>query len=137
MQKFIDVVRKSFKSEGYVLLTEYYKNNKQQLLCICPNGHEYYINWNHWTSGRRCPCKYNRKKPSIQYIKKSFVDEGCELLSSVYINAHSKLEYICPVGHRQITTWARWNNQGSRCNICFYINNSGPNNYSWKGGISC
>jgi len=137
MQNFIGTIRNELSAEGYTLLTKFYYNNKQNLLCICPNGHNYTINWNHWTSGRRCPCKSNIRKPSFYLVKKSFNDAGYKLLNTIYINACSTLEYVCPYGHRHTTTWARWNNQNSRCPTCFYINNSGPNNNSWKGGISC
>ena len=136
MGKFIEFIGKEFKKEGYILLTDFYINNKQKLKCICPNGHEYFVSWNHWTNGRRCICKYGRHKPSIDFVRHSFSKEGYTLLSTEYIRAHSKLMYICPKGHRHYTTWAIWNNQGSRCPTCFYVNNSGPNNCNWNGGSS-
>jgi len=36
-------VKNAFNKEDYVLLTNKYKNNRQKLECICPNGHEYKV----------------------------------------------------------------------------------------------
>lgn len=56
----IDIVRKSFENEGYVLLTDRYINSKQKLKYICPFGHKHTIDWSHWNlRGHRCPtCKF-------------------------------------------------------------------------------
>lgn len=58
------------------------------------------------------------KKLIYEYIKEQFEKEGYELLSKEYINAHKKLYYICPVGHRHSIIWADWK-QGHRCPYCF------------------
>jgi hypothetical protein len=46
-------IRKSLLSEGYVLLTTNYVNNKQKLDCICNKGHRCTISWALWSSGKR------------------------------------------------------------------------------------
>jgi len=54
-----DFMKESFESEGYILLTKEYKNNKQKLDYICPNGHRHSVKWNAWQQGQRCPyCHY-------------------------------------------------------------------------------
>jgi len=54
----IDLIRGELSTEGYVLLTKKYINNKQKLVCICSRGHKCKIMFGGWCSGRRCPvCK--------------------------------------------------------------------------------
>lgn len=40
-----DYVKKDFESNGYVLLSTQYVNNRLPLDFICPNGHKYRICW--------------------------------------------------------------------------------------------
>ena len=56
-------------------------------------------------------------KLTYQFVKEQFEKEGYELLNRVYIGANSKLEYICPNGHRHSIRWANWQ-QGQRCFYC-------------------
>lgn len=57
------------------------------------------------------------KKHSFEFIKKEF--EKCEytLLENKYVNAHTKLQYICPKGHKHSITWYHWR-AGHRCPYC-------------------
>lgn len=57
------------------------------------------------------------KRLPIGYIRSKFEKEDWILLSREYIGAHSKLDYICPEGHRGSITWANWS-QGNRCSSC-------------------
>ena len=57
------------------------------------------------------------KKKTIEEIKQAFEKEGYILLSTEYINAHSKLDYICPKGHKHSITWNKFNT-GRRCPKC-------------------
>lgn len=57
--KRLEEVAKSMEKEGYKLLSEKYKSNKQKLKYICSKGHKGTINFNNWLSGARCRiCKY-------------------------------------------------------------------------------
>ena len=49
------------------------------------------------------------KKLSIEHIRPFFEAEGCNLLSTEYINSGVKLEYICPKceQYRKIS-WNSW-----------------------------
>jgi len=136
MKMKINFILYSFKKEGYILLTKTYKNNRQKLKYICPNGHKHSIAWRHWKQGRRCPeCFVNSIKIEIEFIKQSFENDNYKCLTKKYINAHQKLEYICPKGHRHSITWDKWK-QGKRCPTCWLLHNRGCNHHSWKGGIS-
>jgi len=113
----IEFVRKSFEKYGYILLTKKYINSKQKLEYICPEGHKHFITWFNWKNGHRCPYCYGRAKLTIEFIIKSFEKEGYILLTTEYINAKQKLEYICPNGHKHFISWENWKN-GCRCPYC-------------------
>lgn len=51
----IEFVRTKFAEEDYVMTTCNYKNSKQKLYYVCPNGHTHSITWKDWTKNRRCP----------------------------------------------------------------------------------
>lgn len=114
----IDYIRKEMLNEGYTLLTNSYINCSTKLKCICPEGHLVYISWDAWKSkGNRCAECSGNKKLDFEYVKSQFEKEGYELLSNSYKNAHSKLKYKCPKGHRHSITWSDWNT-GVRCPYC-------------------
>ena len=114
----IKFVRESFIKEDYILLTTEYKNNRQKLDYICPNGHKHSINWNNWQQGKRCPHCTGNNKPTIEFIISEFKKENYVLLTTEYINNRQKLNYICPRGHKHNITWHNWT-QNQRCPYCF------------------
>ena len=57
------------------------------------------------------------RKLSLDYIKKSFEEEGYILLTTEYINNAQKLDFICTKGHKHSITWYHWQ-QGTRCIHC-------------------
>jgi 5-methylcytosine-specific restriction endonuclease McrA len=50
----IVTIKKSFESEGYALLSNFYRNSHSKLKYSCPNRHTYSISWSNWRSGKRC-----------------------------------------------------------------------------------
>ena len=131
----VDFVKDQFSKEGYTLLSNIYRNNKQKLEYLCPNRHKHSITWNNWRTGFRCPHCSNKAKKKIEDIHKELEQEGYTLLSNTYNNSFTEMKAICPKGHiwkfKRIT-WAK----GSRCNICSRENVTGEGNYNWKGGVS-
>ena len=61
--------------------------------------------------------KVGRKKRSIEEIKQAFKKEEYTLLSNEYINNKTKLDYICPKGHKHSISWDNFN-RGKRCPEC-------------------
>lgn len=57
------------------------------------------------------------KKLTIELVQESFEKEGYTLLDTVYINSHTKLNYICPQGHQHSIVWDSWK-QGHKCPSC-------------------
>jgi len=119
-----DIIKDSFKAEGYKLLTTEYKNSKQKLEYICKNGHRNFIQWHPWSRGRRCSiCSGRivkvgkRTKYTIESIKENFAEKGFVLVSDKYENWSTLLEYKCPIGHYGKISFGSWM-QGNRCRAC-------------------
>lgn len=131
-----EFIRSEFEKEDWKLISEKYINNIALLDCICSKGHVGTITWANWTQGIRCPVCAGNKKHTIEFIKSEFEKKGWTLVSKEYINAYSKLEYVCPNGHHGVITWGSWQ-QGTDCSICAIVNRTGPGHPNWLGGVSC
>jgi 5-methylcytosine-specific restriction endonuclease McrA len=57
------------------------------------------------------------KKLSYEFVKEGFERRGYKLVSTEYINNHTKLEYICPNGHRHNIKWGHFQS-GHGCPEC-------------------
>ena len=112
----IEFVRESFAKEGYTLLSEVYITNTK-LEYICKQGHTHKIMWDNWRSKQRCPTCARQTKPTIEYVRQSFANEGYTLISKVYINNNTKLDFVCPQGHNHSISLAHWK-ENYRCIYC-------------------
>lgn len=132
----IEFIHVQFEKECYILLTTIYKNSKQKLEYICPNGHRHSISWDKWRQGYRCPYCSNVGKPTIKFIRDQFEKDKYILLTEKYINSRQRLNYVCLNGHKHVISWNKWK-AGRRCPVCAIINMSGSGHPNWQGGISC
>ena len=117
----IEFIRAEFAKEGYILLTKVYKNNRTKLEYICssPKKHKHSITWSAWKDGGRCPYCNGNGRPTIEFIRAEFAKEGYILLSMIYVNNKTKLDYICSRGHYHSITWNDWNSKKKyRCPFC-------------------
>ena len=114
--QYIDpqIARDLITIEGWILHDEY-KNAITPMAVTCPNGHNLDIKWLNWRRGIRC------KYCAGQVVTHDFVQQAFELkgytLLSKYVNSSTKLDIICPKGHRYTITWSSFNG-GSGCNVC-------------------
>jgi len=115
-----DVIKESFRKEGYKILTKEYKSCTQKLEYICPVGHRHSVCWSAWKTGNRCAFCAGQVLSSINEIRQSFESYGYILLSNKCEHGDKKLNYICDKGHRWSISWNSWK-QGSRCPICFRL----------------
>src|SRR6056297_2574443 len=88
----------------YKLLSEEYKNNKTKLEIQCFKGHIFYMSFNAFQSGQRCPIctNINRSKKrtnSYEYVKNYIESYGYKLISKEYKSNADKLILKCPDGH--------------------------------------
>ena len=135
----IEFIRSEFSKLGCILKSTKYINSKTKLDYICTNGHEHSISWNDFSNGHGCPiCAYENLSRSqhhgIEYAKEIFSKRNYVLESKVYINNKTKLDYICPEGHRSSITLKDFK-RGFGCPICYYLSKFGDGNPAWKGGI--
>jgi len=115
----INYIREQFEKENFILLVDQYKNQKQKLEFICPNGHKHSVSWSDWLHGDvRCAYCYGNIKYTIEEIKAFFKKENYVLLSKSYNGAHSLLKYICPHDHHHQITWVHFR-KGIRCPSCY------------------
>lgn len=137
---FYEEVKKIFEDNNCVLLSKEYKNSKQKLDYICECENKAQISLNCFLRGNRCPeCRKEkvRKKLSYTYqeVKDYFESQGCELLSTEYINAKIKLEYICVCNKKaEIAFWHFVD--GGRCQNCKRINATGPNSPCYNPNLT-
>ena len=113
-----DFIKSVIGSEGYQLISTEYKSNKEKLLMICPNNHEWESNYNNFVSqGNRCLTCSGKEKHTYEYIKEQFAREGYQLISKEYVNNHQYLDVICPQGHNWKLKYSWWLD-GNRCLKC-------------------
>ena len=112
-----EFVKSKFIERGYTPKFTKYKNSHTKLDYICPNWHEHSITWGHFKNGKGCPSCAGKIKLIFEEIRVNFIQKGYTPKFTEYINAHTKLEYICPNGHEHSTTWANWQS-GYRCPHC-------------------
>lgn len=55
IRKNLEQISLAFKKEGYVLLSNSYKNVYTPLYYKCPNGHKHKTSWIAWYQNKRCP----------------------------------------------------------------------------------
>ena len=144
----IDFVREQYyKRKGFKLLSTVYIDSSTKLDYECKNGHRHSMDWDHFQKGVGCPTCDKEKRAADKRMDMAFIREqfdtvkGLILVSTTYINAQTKLDYICKKHeHVGSLTWANFQ-QGGGCAACSYmemaIKMSGENSPCWRGGISC
>lgn len=104
-------------SIGYKLITSP-RTGKQKFRVQCNNGHQYETRSDALKAGKRCGFCYGNRRKSISEITQVLESSGYVLLSTVYINATTKLDLKCPGGHITQLCWNSFRN-GHRCPECF------------------
>jgi hypothetical protein len=64
-----------------------------------------------------------KRRLTYDFVKEQFEKEDYILLTKEYIDSQSKLDYICPRGHKHNISWSNWS-QGKRCKYCNNENSS-------------
>ena len=119
-----EYVKKYMKDENYELLSTEYINANKDILVKCPRGHIFKTRFGRFKNGCRCrECYfiYENNKTTIhsyEYVENKLSLEGFKLLSTEYINAHTKLKIQCPSGHIFEQKYNSFQ-QGYRCPHCY------------------
>lgn len=115
----IEFIKEVIESEdGYKLLSTEYKN-RVKLKILCKNNHEFEMRFDGFQYGYRCrECYFDRKRLSLEQIKKIIEDSGYKLLSTEYKTNQDSLELKCPENHIFNITYSCFQ-QGRSCNVCW------------------
>jgi len=133
--EFVKVKTKEI-AEGYECLSNKYVNVHSKLKFQCSAKHIYYASWNNFDNHkRRCPYCAGLKKKTIEEVKQCIEKFNYKYLGSIYKNAHTKLDLVCPNEHTYRVTLVDFQ-QGTRCRICYSerLRESmiGENHFNWK-----
>ena len=108
-----------FKEHNCELLDSKYINAntlmKYRCECQCISK----IVFGHFQNGQRCIKCGGSEKLTLEYVKNFFKEQRCELLETEYINANSKMKYICECNNESSISWSNFKN-GQRCMKCGY-----------------
>ena len=114
-----------FKENDCKLLEKEYLGYKVPMKYICVCGNESQIRYSNFREGQRCQlCKSKKssaenKKHDIDSVKQYFEEQGCVLISDVYISTRENLDYICSCGQKGSTGFGHFQ-MGRRCGSCKY-----------------
>jgi hypothetical protein len=117
----LEYIKNYIENKGYILHSDYsdYKNSYSKLILECSYKHVYKISFSNFKK-RKCPV-CNPKSLPFNHVKSTIeAVDGYKLLSTIYINARTKLEIECNKGHIYNTTIQHFK-EGSRCIKCQYV----------------
>lgn len=131
-----EAVRDFFTQNGCELIAKEYRNAKQLLEYVCSCGRGAQINYNNFRSGKRCNACGNessgdKRRHKYSFVKNTFEDAGCVLLSKTYKNGKERLDYICVCGENSVITFTSFN-AGHRCEGCRVVKISGKNSPHYR-----
>lgn len=112
-----EYVKELIENENYKLLSTEYKGCEEKILLRCPKGHEYEVAFSNFKQGNRCPYCNKGIRLDYEYVKEYITSFGYKLLSTEYINNHTKLLMECNNNHKFEITYGDFQ-QGNRCPYC-------------------
>ena len=99
MVKKLDVekVKKVLSTKGWELCS--FISTRVPLICKCPKGHKQYKRYFQFKKDKVvcliCENKNSTKKISLEEAKQGFKNNKLILKEKKYINAHTKMKYVC------------------------------------------
>lgn len=130
-------VKAYFEERGCELISDEYRNSNEILDYICGDcGNTTTTRFSNFKKGHRCKnCRTKQvadsRRLTYEEVQKTFEDGGCTLLSEVYINSMTPLEYACSCGNKSKILLGNFK-KGSRCMECGIKKLRGENNYQWN-----
>lgn len=112
----MEYMKEYIEKEGYKLLVDIIPNATTKFGIICPHGHEYKVNWNKFSSGRRCPYCANKVKLTLEKVSLIFKNEGYEIIGE-YKDTITPVTIRCKCGNEYSVTVGNFK-QGKRCSKC-------------------
>lgn len=86
--------------------------------CVC--GNIFYINWNNWSSGKRCGCKtFGANRLKVEEIKKEVEELGYIFVSHKFEDNKHIITCICQCGKERTSSLETLRNGTGKCQNCF------------------
>ena len=112
-----EFVQKTFEDNGCKLLETEYVNSLMPMSYICKCGNKSKIIFNSFQQGHRCASCAGSEKHTFEFVKKTFEDNGCKLLTNKYVNNKMLMTYICKCGNKSKINFDSFK-RGRRCIKC-------------------
>jgi len=119
--KYLDFIIKARKVHGYrydYSQVEYVSSRKQIRVGCRVHGYFDVTSSGHIQSSTGCSSCSGKKKLTIEYCKEFAENIGYQCVSTEYVNANSKLEWICTNGHPYSASIHVMKDSESRCPKC-------------------
>lgn len=95
----LDEIKKYFQENNAVFLDNFYDGAKHLHNYICSCGNQSTIRVDNFKSGARCLKCSEKQKPTLEEVKKIFLNNGLIFLDSEYKNAHHLHNFMCTKNH--------------------------------------
>lgn len=129
----IEFVRDKIKEGGDLLISSEYKNARTPLEVQCSKCKNIYnIRYDDYRRGKRCGNCNGKHKLSYDDVKKRIEEGGNTLVSTTYINYHSKLTIRCSSCSKNYSINLANYSYGYRCNYCAIIKNTELKKHSYE-----
>lgn len=121
-RKTIEELQSVANERGGRLISTEYINCWTKVEWECEANHHWIATWNSIKAGSWCfVCAHNKlgesQKVPISEVQALAEERGGKLLSEVYIDRITKMEFVCNLNHRWFTTYATIQS-GSWCPVC-------------------
>lgn len=123
-----EFVKQQFEERGYELLETEYVNANTKMAYICSRHRDKGVQYiKYGTLSQGSGCKYcgiekraNTQSLDFETVKKAFEERGYQLLETEYINAQTKMAYICSKHQDEGVQTIIYNSlqQGHGCRYC-------------------
>ena len=113
----LEQAQQKFSTFGWELLDNFYSKNDypHNAKCKCGNPTKKRLNdLKKYPGCRMCGKNYI---PTVDELKKEYLERGCEFLDNFYINAHYLHTYKCKCGNVSQININNWR-MGKRCKTC-------------------
>lgn len=145
----IKFIIEEFWNRGYILYDNKFINAKYKMKYNCMNHpeSELEITWSDFKSGRGCrQCANERirkdKQKSIEEVRELFDSKGLVLVSDIYTNNRTELEFYCKEHSDEVQTTTEYCVKKSEVSVCKYCigefhseRMKGENCPFWRGGV--
>lgn len=112
------------QTRGGKLLSPTYRGTRQPLRFACASGHTFERAPERVLVGSWCPSCADRRVVVLQDLQQLAAAKGARCLARRYEGSRKKLTWLCPVGHRWLSTPDNFSRRG--CPECFRARCTGP-----------